>query len=237
MSKGEKPKRSMIEEQVYRYLEQNPRFLTEHPDLLEQVQLKHVSGQASSLIEHQVSLLRDKNSELTRQMKQLSQIAGENEKLMSRLHRLTLKLAPLEDLPEFFTTLKIELADEFCADQLYVGLFCELQNTDPIPAVNQLDVEDSELKQFSTFLDNGNTACGRLNGDKLHYLFGQRADSIKSTALVPLGEKSEYGFLAIGSADPSRFFPGMGTLFLELLGDVVSERLAASNLEPHRRSA
>ena len=237
MSKGGNPGKSLIEEQVYRHLEQNPEFLTEHPGLLEQVQLRHSSGKALSLIEHQVALLRTKNSELTRQMKQLSQIAGENEKLMSRLHRLTLRLAPLENLSEFFSTLATDLGAEFNADQLFVGLFCELQSIDPLPSVKQLDHNDSELQQFAAFLDNGKTDCGRFNAEKLGYLFSNDADEIKSTALVPLGEKPEYGFMAIGSTDPSRFFPGMGTLFLELLGDVVSHRLAESNLEPRRRSA
>ena len=120
MSKGRKPKRSLIEEQVYRYLEQNPEFLIQHPGLVEQIQLRHGSGQAASLIEHQVSLLREKNNELSRQMQQLAQIAGENEKLMSRLHRLTLTLAPLEHLSEFFSTLALDLASEFDAEQLYV---------------------------------------------------------------------------------------------------------------------
>lgn len=237
MSSDRKPGKSLIEEQVFRYLEQNPEFLTQNPDLLQQVKLKHASGQATSLIEHQVMLLREKNSDLARQLTQLKQIAGENEKLMSRLHRLTLCLASLENLSEFFSTLATELDAEFNAEQLFVGLFCEMQNIDPICPVNQLNVDDPELKQFSAFLDSGETACGRLNRDKLEYLFGQGADEIKSTALVPLGEQAEYGFLAIGSADPSRFFPGMGTLFLELLGDVVSHRITESKLEPHRRSA
>lgn len=237
MTKGKKAEKPPIEKQVYNYLEKNPNFLTEHPDLLEQFQLTHGSGEAVSLIEHQVQLLREKNTELIRQMHQLVQIAGENEKLMSRLHRLSLKLSPIEILADFFTTLAAELASEFNAEQLYVGLFCELQETDPIPSVNQLNVDDPELKRFTVFLDNGETACGRLNRDKLEFLFGDDGNDVKSTALVPLGEQAEYGFLAIGSVDPSRFFPGMGTLFLELLGDVVSHRLAESKLAPRRRTA
>ena len=236
ISDGKRGK-SLIEEQVYRHLEKNPDFLTQHPHLLELVQLKHGSGQATSLIEHQVAQLREKNSELGRQMQQLIQIAAENEKLMSRLHRLSLRLSALENLSEFFTTLEIALASDFDAEQLYVGLFCELQSDDPIPSVNQLNGDDPELKQFSAFLDGGETICGRLKQEKLTFLFADFADEVESTALVPLGKNSEYGFLAIGSGDPNRFYPGMGTLFLELLGDVVSHRLAKSKLEPRRRSA
>ena len=69
------------------------------------------------------------------------------------------------------------------------------------------------------------------------FLFNDAAATIRSTALVPLGEQAQYGFLAIGSVDPNRFFPGMGTLFLDLLGEVVSYRLAQSKLEQRRRTA
>jgi len=37
------------------------------------------------------------------------------------------------------------------------------------------------------------------------------------------------GMLAVGSADPNRFFPGMGTLFLRMMGEslaVALERFA-----------
>jgi uncharacterized protein YigA (DUF484 family) len=42
---------------------------------------------------------------------------------------------------------------------------------------------------------------------------------------VPLGKKSEIGFLAIGSADANRFHPGMSMDFLSRLGDLVAESL------------
>jgi uncharacterized protein YigA (DUF484 family) len=52
-----------------------------------------------------------------------------------------------------------------------------------------------------------------------------------------LGEKGADGMLAIGSSDPARFYPGMGTLFLELLADVISTRLSTKEPTAQRRSA
>jgi uncharacterized protein YigA (DUF484 family) len=60
---------------------------------------------------------------------------------------------------------------------------------------------------------------------------------VQSTALVLLGEHGADGMMAIGSSDPARFYPGMGTLFLELLADVISTRLSAKEPEAQRRSA
>jgi uncharacterized protein YigA (DUF484 family) len=43
--------------------------------------------------------------------------------------------------------------------------------------------------------------------------------------------------MAIGSSDPARFYPGMGTLFLDLLAKVISATLANGQDEVQRRSA
>jgi len=227
----------LIQEQVFRYLEQNPDFLTKHPQLLESLVIKHPSGEASSLIEHQVKRLQQKNRELSLHLKQLIQVASENEQLMSRLHNVTLRLLSISDLSAFLKQLLVELDQQFNADQIFIGLFGDLPELSPGLPVHSLDHKDAELQQFSSFLDKGATACGRLSKSKLAYLFDDHADTIQSTALVPLGNNAEYGMLAIGSGDASRFYPGMGTLFLELLGDVIGHRLATSDIEPRRRTA
>ena len=56
----------------------------------------------------------------------------------------------------------------------------------------------------------------------------------RRSVLVPIGDK---GFLAICSSDPARYYPGMGTLFLDLLADVISVSLSAREPEAKRRSA
>ena len=73
--------------------------------------------------------------------------------------------------------------------------------------------------------------CGRLSESKLDFLFGSKARWVQSTALIPLGEKGAIGMMAIGSSDPARFYPGMGTLFLDLLANVISATLADDQAE------
>ncbi len=94
--------------------------------------------------------------------------------------------------------------------------------------------DDPELQQFQDHLDKGISVCGRLNRNKRDHLFGARAQWVQSTALVPMGKD---GMLAIGSSDPARFYPGMGTLFLDLLADVVISRLALEVPAKQRKSA
>jgi hypothetical protein len=76
-----------------------------------------------------------------------------------------------------------------------------------------------------------------LGENKLEFLFGSKARWVQSTALVPLGEKGEHGMMAIGSSDPARFYPGMGTLFLDLLANVIATSVTRQEEQEQRRSA
>jgi uncharacterized protein YigA (DUF484 family) len=225
--------RSMTEI-VAKYLSKYPDFLLRHPDVLESIQLPHESGTAVSLIEKQVERLREQNNKLTRQLNQLVKVASDNEQLMSRLHHLTLELMNIEDLGLFFDRLSQALKSEFNADILNVSLFerkIEAHADTPVFFVRR---DDPDIQQFQAQLDKGETSCGRLNDNKLEFLFGSRSQWVQSTALVPLGEE---GLMAIGSSDPARFYPGMGTLFLDLLASVVTSRLALTEPQDQRRSA
>ena len=222
------------EEIVTRYLRQNPEFLEKQPALLKHLELSHASGPAISLIERQVQYLRQENEALEQQHNQLMQIASENEKLMSRLHRLTLELMSIGDLPSFFDLLSEALLTEFKADTLNITLFELKIEAGPKTPLFHVHHDDPDLQQFQETLDKGHSVCGRLNHNKRDFLFGNRAQWVQSMVLVPMGKD---GMLAIGSSDPARFYPGMGTIFLDLLGDVVTSRLALEVPAKQRKSA
>jgi hypothetical protein len=85
--------------------------------------------------------------------------------------------------------------------------------------------ETESLKAFATFLKSNNPRCGQVRDSQRDFLFGIETDEVGSAALIPLGKKSEIGFLAIGSEDSNRFHPGMSMDFLSRLGDLVAEAL------------
>ncbi len=223
-----------MEEIVSRHLRQHPDFLERQPALLRHLELSHSSGPAVSLIERQVQYLRQQNEALEQQHNQLMQIASDNEKLMSRLHRLTLELMSMGHLASFFDTLSGALLNEFKADILNITLFDLKIEAGPKTPLFRARREDPEIQQFQDYLDKGHTICGRLNHNKRDFLFGSRAQWVQSMALVPMGQD---GMLAIGSCDPARFYPGMGTLFLDLLANVVTSRLALETPAQQRKTA
>jgi uncharacterized protein YigA (DUF484 family) len=229
--------KTSLKEVVATYLRKNPEFLEEFPDVLETLHLNHSSGVAVSLIERQVEQLRQKNQDLGRQMNQLSHVAAENEQLMTRLHQLTLELMLIGPRKEFFTHLGNSLLNDFNADILQICLFDQDIATEAGEDVKHIHPDDSEMESFQAYLDKDKSICGRLGESKLEYLFGSKARWVQSTALVPLGEKGEYGIMAIGSSDDARFYPGMGTLFLDLLANVISSNLANGGELEQLRSA
>jgi len=223
-----------MEEIVAKFLRQNPEFLEREPALLKDLELSHSSGPAISLIERQVQYLRGEHEALQQKLNNLIQVASDNEKLMSRLHGLTLELMVMQSLPLFFDRLTEALMSEFNADIINITLFDIDVEAGPKTPIYQTNRDDAAIQQFQEQLDKGSSVCGRLNRDKRDHLFATRAQWVQSTALVPLGKD---GMLVIGSSDPARFYPGMGTLFLDLLADVVVSRLALEEPEEQRKSA
>jgi uncharacterized protein YigA (DUF484 family) len=222
---------------VAAYLRKNPEFLEEFPDVLEILHLNHSSGVAVSLIERQVEQLRQKNQDLDRQLNQLVHVAAENEQLMTRLHQLTVELMLINSRKEFFTHLGNSLLNDFNADILQICLFDQDIASEAGEDVKHFRVDDPEMEPFQTYLDKDHAICGRLGQSRLEFLFGSKSRWVQSTALVPLGEKGEHGIMAIGSSDDARFYPGMGTLFLDLLANVISSSITNGDELEQRRTA
>ena len=56
--------------------------------------------------------------------------------------------------------------------------------------------------------------------------FGEAAPHLKSFALVALARDGlPFGVIALASEDPKRFYPEMGTLYLQRIGELLSHAL------------
>ena len=220
-------------QRILSWLEEHPDFFSKHPELLENLQIPQSSEGVTSLMAFQNKRLIEQNRKLDRQLKNLSGIAGQNEKLMRRLHHLTLTLANTAELSAFIDQLKQSLLDDFQADAIQLLLHQPLKGiSDPSAIVPLSEDRPPWLEQILT---EQTPFCGRLTQQKRMQLLGDQADSLVSVALVPLGK---LGLLLIGAKSPDRFHPDMGTLFLDLLGETVRLRLEVlSQPQPSRRSA
>jgi uncharacterized protein YigA (DUF484 family) len=208
---------------VASYLRRHPEFLHEFPDIAMALVLPREQGQAASLASYQLDVLRDKNRELARRLHDLVEIAHENEALMVRVHTLTLALMRARSLAGTTTAVVAALTEDFHTDLVRLVLF----RTDPdLPVAEWLIVEPAggaAFPAFSEFFKRAEPLCGRLQQDKLDALFAARAGEVQSAVLLPIGST---GMLAIGSNDANRFHPGMGTVFLKLIGEAISTAIA-----------
>jgi len=201
----------MTHDDIRNWLETPPDAFIEHQDWLDLINLPQ-QADVPSLMQAQVERLREEKQKLTQQLRALRAIAEDNESLTRRLHKLTLQLLSDPGNGDIVQTLQDRLSEDFEIDAVRFHR----------RAGNNERASQKWPSWAETALQNGKIDCGRLTRDKIDFLFAETADSIASVALIPMANT---GLLAIGSTDQHRFQPGIGTLFLELLGQTVLVRL------------
>lgn len=210
---------------VEKYLCSHPEFFLDHPELLAGLDVPHSAGGAVSLIERQVVLIRQENKQHRERIRDLVEIARQNESIVKKLHQLTLQLMSSKTLDEYLENLQQHLREHFSANQVSVILFKEVF-VDLESSVKLISRSDNDLANFEQFLTNKQPSCGRFSASQLTFLFGKTAEEVKSMALIPLeGVDSIIGMLAIGNASAAHFKADMSTSFLTSLGEVSSSVL------------
>ena len=220
---------AQFETRAAEYLRRHPDFFERHRELLRELQLPHPSGRAVSLVERQPEALRGEAARYRQQIETLMELARDNDLLNDRLHRLTLALIDAVDFAEVVELLEDHLHDEFKAEAVELKLFSATSLRELSEAEGSGQPEP-ELDAFLEFFENGRPVCGPLTPQQMDYLFGAQAQDMGSAAILPIRGDDILGVLAIGSADPHRFHPDMGTDFLVRLTEIVSRKLQAVSL-------
>lgn len=218
----------LSEQAVHDYLATHPDFFEHNAKLLSSLNLPHGSGGAVSLVERQVSVLRQKDLKLERQLKELIVVARANDVLSTKIHELTLQFMAAADLRTSITALEEAMRSGFGADHAVLVVFGEpdaFADIDIGRFFRVITRKDPSLKPFGTFLNGSSARCGQIRDSQREFLFCEDAEEIGSAALVPIGKGAEIGFLAVGSVDSDRFHPGMSIDFLTRLGDLVAGAL------------
>ena len=221
------------ERDIVRYLRDHPDFFERHQGLLADMLLPHETGGAISLLERQVSVLREQRDDYKKKLQQLIKTAQKNEQLNNHVNALILALLDAMSLEEVLEVVRTRLANDFDAEAVVVRLF----NTGH-PTMTRLpelvDWSEPVLGAFEKVIDGRKPVCGALKPGQLDALFSDQSDNIVSAALIPLVESASsskcYGMLAIGSPDRNRFRADMGTVFLSQLGKVLT-RVLKQHLE------
>ncbi len=215
---------NMDETSVMDYLKKHPQCLDRHPDILTELTLSHDSGSAVSLLERQIQVLRDHNRQLKNQLAELIHIARENEELSQRFHRLSLELMAGEHLHDIIAMTHEQIETFFYTD--YVG-FCfndELANQLKGQEKNILDRASEQAACIKQWMHDRKPVFGPFDPGLQQLLFGEHSP-LASYVLVPLYHANDFGLLILGSKSHDRFVEGMGTVFLNQLGELISAKL------------
>ena len=208
--------------EVAAWLRRHPTFLQQFPDLSLTLVVPREDGPAASLASYQLEVLRDKNRELNRRLQDLYGNAQENERLAVRTHQLTLALLKQDSAASTLRAMAAALAEDFQGDLVRIVSFHPVDGLDDADWLQVIGEDDPRLAGFRDILGSGEPICGRLHPDKNALLYGARAEEVQSSALLVL---PGVGLVAVGSRDGNRFFPGMGTLFLRMMGEALAAAL------------
>ena len=205
------------------WLRRHPKFLQQFPDLALSLVVPREDGPAASLASYQLDVLRDKNRELNRRLQELYGNAQENERLAVRTQQLTLAMMRQDTAADTLRAIAASLEEDFNGDLVRIVLFDEVAGVGDVDWLQVIPHGDAQLASFRDCLGEGEPLCGRLQPEKNAVLYGVRAPEVQSSALVPMPGT---GLLAVGSREANRFYPGMGTLFLRMMGEALATGLA-----------
>ncbi len=208
--------------EVAAFLRRHPEFLRQFPDLALSLVVPRDEGPAASLAGYQLEVLRDKNRELNRRLHELFANAQDNERLAVRTHQLTLALMKQDNAADTLRAMAASLAEDFQGDLVRIVVFRPVDGLGDADWLQVVAEGDKLLDPFRDCLAEGEPLCGRLQPDKHALLYGARSDEVQSSALLPM---PGMGLIAVGSRDPNRFYPGMGTLFLRMMAESLATAL------------
>jgi uncharacterized protein YigA (DUF484 family) len=213
----------LTDEDVIAYLRADRNFFQRHGSLLSVLNLPHDSGQAISLIERQVAILRERNMQMRRRMNELLQAAKDNDELFAKTRTLTLELLNVDNWHELNEVLATYMLADFQAD----FVCCHLLRL-PVH-LDHLASHESD-PPYDRFLRSNAPVCTVLRAEELADLFPfQSHEADGSAVLAPLFWEDGEGCLAIGSRHTNGFTSDMDTLFVTYIGEVlgrVIQRLA-----------
>lgn len=211
----------MKAEDVARYLHDHPEFFDQYADVLAMVTLPDPhSGRAISISEKQLFNLRDKVRTLESKLAELIIFGEENDAISTKVHALCVALLVANDQVDVVQELYSHLAGAFAVPHVTLRLWGLGQGTG-----REYEPVTEAAKTFAAGMQR--PYCGHVAGQESLAWFGEASSHLRSMAQVPLREADGacFGLLVMATEEPHRFYPELGTLYLQRIGDMASAAL------------
>lgn len=211
-------------EQVSVYLRSQPNFFEQHANLLTEIHLPSPHGNgAISLAERQQLAQRDKIRVLDEMLAQLIESAQENDITSSKVHALSIALIGNQNFADLQQLIAQKMQLDFAVTQSMLYVWSAPHNI-ALAHDAAFTPIDAAICDWVKTLDQ--PFCG----EKPAIAQDLMAPQLQSFAFIPLyrhGDKSHaFGVVILGAEDPQRFLANMGTMYLQLIGELISAAIA-----------
>lgn len=210
-------------DQVKDYLQSHPDFFEQHAKLLAEITLPspHGSG-VISLAERQQLAQRDKIRVLESLMDQMISNAEENEATSAKVHKLCLSLLNQQSFSTLQQMISETLRTDFNVTQSLIRIWVKPSNS----AITNDAVFTHISDEFNDWVISlKQPYCGSKPEAAGNFL----DSNLQSFAFIPLyknaADQHAFGVLALGAEDAQHFKAGMGTMYLERIGELVAAAL------------
>jgi uncharacterized protein YigA (DUF484 family) len=213
----------MQPEHIAEFLTRHPNFFNDFPTLLAELHIPHPHGtHAVSMSERQLIAMRDKVRMLESKLAELIQFGEENDGISEKLHALSLALVTATLPQDITAALAIHLRDGFAVPHHAVRVWT--LTGEPMPGLG--DPVSQAVRDSVAAMPH--PVCGPLAVPEASDWFGEVSPHLRAFASIPLRPApaaAPIGLLVLASEEAKRFYPGMGTLYLERLSQLVGAAL------------
>jgi hypothetical protein len=210
----------MKPEDVASYLQEHPEFFENYADALAQIYLPHPhGGRAISISERQILTLREKSRQLEGKLREIIQFGEENDAIGEKMHRFTVALLAARDAAGVLGAAYLSLREDFAVPHVVLRVWHAAASGD----LAEFAPASAASREFAASLAQP-YCCAHPMVDTIS-LFGDAGPHLRSFSYISLRGAESIGLLALGSEDPQRFYPDMGTLYLRRLGELIGTAL------------
>ena len=192
------------------FLLENLNFFESRESLVGELNFKHSSSSASSILERQVKKLREEHKNLMDLLSSFIKTASINEDLFNKSKELTLKILGSNSKKEIVSIVESSFSDDFLVDECLLDFY------------KSKEIDDIE-NSTGLSLHKGAIRCGSFSNKKVEVLFNDK--KIESMVVAVIIIKDEIGLLKLGSHDRTRYLGDEDTTFIRYIRDILEVKL------------
>ncbi len=228
----------ITEQQVVSFLKKTPEFFRQNPEILANMSVPHGSGNAVSLVERQVAILRERSMQARHKMSELVDNAKDNDDLFNKTQALVVDLLKASTIDELFEITHTHFSDYFSVERTSILIIA--------PALETLAGEISQpfirseahaQEKIASVLCADATLCGVLRDTESEFLFSS-SNEVGSAAVATCEINTDTPstlILAVAHKNTDHYNQHTGTLFIDYIAQFLQikiDQLIKKNANP-----